>query len=271
MMQRFVSYLRARQNPLGTLLAPLERNDVWTTLGWLEIVKSYRRTFFGPVWITLNITIFATAMTLVYGVLFGVPTKEYAAYLVCGMMAWFWFTGVVIEAGNSFQVFGGYLRSMPVDKTYFIWASASKQIIVLAHHSILYFILIALGVVKVSLSTLWALPSIAILFVLSIPAAAILSILYARYRDLEKLVSSSLIVFLMLTPIFWQPGMMSGWRTAVFHLNPVYYLVEFLRRPLLGMPFEPLIALVILGMTAALWVFAVFFYARYQRYVVFWI
>src|SRR3546814_10570857 len=89
--------------PFKILLeSPLHNPRMWMTLGWLAIVQSYRRSFLGPFWITLNLAIFASAMTLVYGALFGVPTKEYAAYVVTGMIAWFWVAALLPEVGSTF-------------------------------------------------------------------------------------------------------------------------------------------------------------------------
>ncbi len=256
----------------GPLLgAPLANPRLWLTLGWQEIVQSYRRTFLGPIWISLNMVVFVVAMTLVYSALFGVPTTEYAAYVASGISAWFWILGILTDAGNTFQNYSHFIRSQPIDKAQLIWGSAYKQIVILAHHLVVYLALSLVGIVRINANTAFALPAVAVLFLMSIPATAILSILYARFRDLQKLISSVTIVLMMITPIFWQPSLISGWRSAIIHLNPFYYWVEFLRRPLLGQPLDATVVVVVLALTAMLWVVGAIFFARYRRYVVFWI
>jgi len=250
---------------------PIRNPQMWMMLGWLEIVQSYRRSFFGPFWITFNLIIFATAMTVVYGALFGVPTKEYAAYVVTGMIAWFWVSALMTEVGNTFTNYAAFVTGMPINKVQFIWATAYKQIIILAHHLIVYVALIVMGIVHPTVHTLMAIPVFAVMFLLSVPVTAVASILFARYRDLQRLIGSLVIVFIMVTPIFWRAEMMPGWRSALVLVNPIYYLVEFIRRPLLGQPSDPKIVAVVLAMTVFFWVFGTIFYRRYHRYVAFWV
>jgi ABC-2 type transport system permease protein/lipopolysaccharide transport system permease protein len=240
-------------------------------LAWSDVVQSYRRTFFGPFWITLNLIIFATAITLVMGSIFKVSTEDYASYVVCGMIVWLWVSAMLTDVGNTFLVYSQFLRSTPIDKAFFIWAAVGKQTIVLAHQMIVYLALIPLGFVKVTPYTPLVIPAIAILFLMSIPFASVASILFARYRDLPRLISGSIVLVIMLTPIFWKPEMISGWRSAIVYLNPVYYVIDFVRSPLLGEPIKPLTGIVVLGLAAALWIAGAYFYNRYQKYVVFWI
>lgn len=257
---------------LAPLIAgPLARPHVWMGLAWSDVIQSYRRTALGPFWITLNLIIFATAMTLVMGSIFSISAQGYAGYVVCGMIAWMWVAAMLSDVGNTFLVYGPFLRSMPIDKAFFIWAAVAKQVIVLAHQMIVYAGMLLIGLVQPSLYTLLAIPAIALVFLMSIPFAAVASILFARYRDLPRLISGSIVLVIMLTPIFWKPEMISGWRSAFVYLNPIYYVIDIVRSPLLGEPIKPMTAIVVLGITAALWVGGSLFYKRYQKYVVFWI
>lgn len=253
------------------LVGPLKTHRLWVGLGWSDIVQSYRRTILGPFWITLNLVIFTTAITLVYGALFGMQPADYAGYVVCGMIAWLWVSGLLSEVGNTFIVFSAFLKSMPIDKSLLVWATTYKQLTTLAHQLPVYFGLMLFGIIKPSLYTLFAIPAIGIVFLMSIPITAITSILFARYRDLPRLIGGSVIIVLLTTPVFWQPTMLSGWRKAIVYFNPIYYVIEFIRRPMLGQPLDLVTVLVVLGMTALLWVVGARFYKRYEPYVVFWV
>ena len=244
---------------------------MWIGLAWMDVVQSYRRTLLGPAWITLNLVIFTIAMTLVYGALFSVPTKEYAAFLACGMIGWLWISALLNEVGNTFINYSHFIKGTAIDKSFFIWASAYKQAIILAHHMVVYAVLVIFGIIPLTIYSLAVIPAVAVMFVISIPFTAIAAILFARYRDLSRLVSSLIIVLMMVTPVFWQPNMLTGWRLSFIHLNPLYYLVEFIRPPLLGKPLDPLIVAVVLGMGAAFWIFGAVIYRRYNKYVVFWL
>ncbi len=268
-IQSYERFIPRAFRPL--IVAPLRHWRAWVGLGWSDVVQSYRRTMLGPFWITMNLVIFTTAMTLVYAALFGVPAGEYAGYVVCGMMAWLWVASLLSEVGNTFISNASYIQSMPVDKSIFVWATVFKLLVTFAHNMVVFPILVVAGIVHLSAYTLLIFPALAVMFLLSIPLTAVASVLFARYRDLPRLVGSTVIIILMMTPIFWQPQMMTGWRKAVVYFNPVHYLIEFIRQPLLGKPMGSLDVAVVLGITAFFWILAALVYRRYQSYVVFWV
>lgn len=253
------------------LLVPLFKCRLWTTLGWLDIVQTYRRTSLGPWWITANLAIFVIAMTFVYGALFGIPTKEYSAYLLGGMIAWYWISALFAEVGNAFLNYTYFIKSTSVDKAQLVWATVFKVFLTFVHHLVLVVVYIVVGVIPLTLYTLEIVPAVALLFLLSIPVTAVAAILFARYRDLQRFVGSAMIIMMMVTPIFWQANMMKGWRRAFVDVNPVHYLVELIRQPLLGQPLDLTTAAAVLVLTVLAWIGGSLFFRRYQRYVVFWV
>lgn len=252
-------------------IGPLRQPNIWIGLAWLDIVQNYRRTILGPIWITLNLFIFTFAMTLVYGALFGVPPKEYAGFLACGMIGWFWCSALLVEVGQTFINYSYFIKGTPMDKSLLVWAAAFKQVIVLGHHLIVYVGLVVLGIIPLTIYSLAFIPVVFVMFLMAIPITAITAILFARYRDLSRLVSSGIVVLMMITPIFWQANMLKGWRLHFVHLNPLYYLIEFMRTPLLGKPLEPFMIAVVLVLLVFFWVVGVGMYSRYQKYIVFWL
>jgi len=250
---------------------PLSNPTLWRTLGWLDIVQSYRRSLLGPLWITFNMVIFSVCMTVVYGTIFGVSSAEYGAYVISGMICWTWVSALVVDVGNTFIVHANYIKGMVIDKSQLIWAMAYKQIVVLAHNMVVYVFAVLFGVIDFNFYSLLFIPFVALFFLMTIPLIAILAILFARYRDIPRLASSITIILMLLTPIFWMPTMISGWRSIIFHLNPLYYFIEFLRRPLMGLPPDMTTVAVFLSITALLWLVGSYFYRRYHRFVAFWV
>ena len=250
---------------------PLKYPHFWTWFGWFEIVQTYRRTLLGPFWITANLIIFTIVMTFVYGAIFGVPTKEYSSYVLCSLIAWYWVSALIAEVGNTFVANAFFIRGSSIDKAQLIWSQVYKQLITFGHNIVVVGLYILVGVIPLNVHTLQIVPAIMLLFLFSIPATAVAAILFARYRDLQRLVSGAMLAVLMVTPVFWEIGMMKGWRKFVIGLNPIYYLIELVRRPLLGQPTEMVTYLVVLLMVCVLWIAGGLFYNRYQRYVVFWV
>jgi ABC-type polysaccharide/polyol phosphate export permease len=250
---------------------PLAHPQVWITMAWLDVIQSYRRSLLGPMWITLNMAVFSLAMTIVYGAIFGIPSKEYSAYIITGMIGWTWVAALLVEVGNTFITFGNYIKGTVIDKAQMIWAIAFKQVIVMVHNLIVFVLAAAVGIIHVDYYTLLFFPSALLFFLVSVPLSGCLSILFARYRDLPRLVTSLMVVIMLMTPVFWKPTMVTGWRQAVVQLNPIFYAIEFLRRPLLGEPPDPVALGVFLALAAFVWFFGRLFFKRYVRYVAYWI
>jgi ABC-type polysaccharide/polyol phosphate export permease len=250
---------------------PLSNPTLWITLGWLDVVQSYRRSFLGPFWITISMAIYVISTTLLYGAIFGVPPGQYAAYAITGMIGWTWIQALITDMGNTFITYSNYVKSMPIDKAQLVWAVAFKQTIVLAHNMIVYVVAAVLGVIPITFYSLWFIPAAALFFLMSIPFTGCLAILFARYRDLPRLVSSVIIIIMLLTPVFWMPNLVTGWRTIIFKLNPFYYCIALLRQPLLGEKPDLSVIFIFLGMTIVVWVVGSLFYRRYNRFVPFWV
>jgi ABC-type polysaccharide/polyol phosphate export permease len=254
------------------LVKPLFQNcRLWMTLGWLDVLQSYRRTSLGPWWITANLAIFVIAMTFVYGALFGIPTKEYSAYVLGGMIAWYWVSALFAEVGNAFLNYSHFIRSTALNKAQLVWATVFKLLLTFAHHLAIVVVYVVVGVIPLNLYTLQIVPAVALLFFLSIPVTAVAAILFARYRDLQRLVGSATIIVMMVTPIFWEAKMVKGWRSAFVDVNPIHYLIELIRRPLLGQPLDWVTVAVALFLAVLAWIGGSLFFRRYQRYVVFWV
>ena len=76
----------------------------WISIGYLDILQVYRRSFLGPIWITLSIGIQAISVTYIYSQLFSSGVgKEYYAYVVCGLIAWTWISSLLTDMGMSFS------------------------------------------------------------------------------------------------------------------------------------------------------------------------
>ena len=62
------------------LVESLRNWRFWIFLGWNDIAKQYRRSFLGPIWITINTAVFIIAFGLVGAQLFSTPLNEYLVY-----------------------------------------------------------------------------------------------------------------------------------------------------------------------------------------------
>ena len=79
----------------------LRRWSVWWTLSWYSIRSQYRRTYFGPWWMTIQMIIFVGGLSLLFGILLGQDLKEFVPYVTCGFIGFNWMTGLIQSGANS--------------------------------------------------------------------------------------------------------------------------------------------------------------------------
>jgi ABC-type polysaccharide/polyol phosphate export permease len=255
---------------LPDLLKPILEPNIWMTIGYLDVIQSYRRSFLGPIWITLSIAIQAFAMTFIFGALFGMPTKEYAQFIVTGLIAWAWLMSILTEAGNVFIINAKYIKETAVSKPILIWSSAFRLMIITSHNLILFLILIVTGVISLTYTHI-LLPFIILLyFLISIPLTVIMGILFARYRDIPRLVSSTIVILMFITPIFWKAEMLGGTRGMVVQLNPFMYLIEMMRKPMMGV-FNEGEMVIFMIIFIIVWTVGLLVYKKFSNSVVFWV
>ena len=253
------------------LVGPIKKRT-WITIGYLDVIQVYRRSFLGPVWITLSIGIQAVSVTYIYSQLFASGGgKDYYSYVVCGLIAWAWISSLLTDMGNVFLAYAGYIKTSNIDVTQFIWSMAWKHTIIFLHNLALWIIYILFGAVVVNINTLYIFITFPIIFLLSIPLIAVLGILFARYRDFSRLISSLITLLLIITPIFWMGNQLTGVRTLLYKMNPFYYLVESIRAPLMGNPITEHTWWALLILFLMSWTIFAVFYVRKSSKLVFWI
>jgi hypothetical protein len=62
--------------------------EVWGTLGWHDLRQRYRRSNFGPLWLTLSMGIMAGAIGVIYSEIFGQEIHDYLPFLAVGLIVW---------------------------------------------------------------------------------------------------------------------------------------------------------------------------------------
>ena len=255
-----------------TLFLPLFTGKQWATIGYLDVVSNYRRTFLDPNWITLSIALQAIAVTYFYSHLFNSSSgSQYYGYVVCGLIAWQWLMAMMTDMGNVFFTHASYIHTTNINKHIFVLGMVWKHGIIFFHNLVLWIFYVLLGAVTININTLAIFISGPLMFVSSIPIVGAMGLLFARYRDLPRLVGSLITLFLILTPIFWQANQLTGPRALLYKMNPLYYLCESIRAPLMGLPIDAHTWIFILGFAIFNWTFVAAFYLRKHRRLCFWI
>ena len=254
------------------ILDTLKRVPQWSTLAWNDIKLRYRRTTLGPLWITVGLGATVFSVGILYGVLFGNELSRYLPYFAAGLITWTFIGSTLSEGCGTYLGAAAIIRAVPVALAVHVYRMLTRHLIMLAHNLVLMIVLWAMFRWPVGWSVLLIVPGLVLSILAVFGATLALSIVAARFRDIQLIVSTVLQLIFLLTPIMWETKSLRGAPlTYVADFNPIYHLIEVVRRPLLGE--VPLLASWLCSTITAAACLAVgcTFYARYRHRVPFWV
>jgi len=244
---------------------------LWTHLGWGDILKQYRRSFLGPIWLTLNSMIFIVVFSLIGAQLFSLPLGTYLSYFCLGHVYFSFFSSTINEGCQTYIASEAFLKQAPYPKMVFVFRVMWRNLLMLAHSAP-----IVLGVLwwtgllwKVQLG--WWVLGVALMVTAATLAVALLGALAARFRDVSMIVQSLMQIALFVTPVMWQAEQLTERAQLVVRWNPLAAFLELLRAPLLGR--APSSAALVMA-TAVITLLAVIYalaYVRVRRRIVYWL
>jgi ABC-type polysaccharide/polyol phosphate export permease len=209
------------------------QTERWGRLALVDTQLRYRRTTLGPAWLTLSTAILVLSVGLTYGTILGQSARQYIPYFMIGYIFWTFISATIIEGCSVFLAAGGVIKSVPAPLSLHVFRMMARQFIVLAHNAVL----IVLGWLLLQWSVGWnvalIVPGFALVVATTLGVVLLLGTLCTRFRDLQQLVTALLQLLFLLTPIVWRPDSLRG-ANHILTYNPLYYLLEVVRGPLLG-------------------------------------
>jgi ABC-type polysaccharide/polyol phosphate export permease len=173
-------------------------------------------------------------LTVIYGKLFDTPARDYLPFLTLGFLVWQWMQLAISESSLLFVAARRYVKQVRLPITLFIFRLLARNLIVLAHNSIIYVVVaLALGL-RPGWGGLLAVPGLLLGAISLFWITLFFAMLGARFRDFPQIITSAIQVIFYVTPILYEPGKLGHRRFLVVDFNPVYYFIEIVRAPLLG-------------------------------------
>ncbi|AWB88634.1 ABC transporter permease [Salinibacterium hongtaonis] len=228
----------------------LSARELLANLTLREVKGKYKRTVFGQLWSLVNPLAVMLVYTLVFGILFQLPPQVgdpsgieyYALWLLCGLLPWLFFAGV-LNAGTSVLVGNAGL----IQKVYFPRAVLPLSVVGAVGFNWLFEM--AVLAIVLSIAGAFVLPWLPLVIVtmllLALFASGIalmLSIANVYFRDTEHLLSIALQMWMYLTPIIYPVSLVAVQSDKVggllgtpvtlldiYQLNPMASFVEVFR------------------------------------------
>jgi ABC-type polysaccharide/polyol phosphate export permease len=200
-----------------------------------EMAQRYARSIIGPFWITITQGLYAAVLGVLVSGLFNQEPAKILPIIVVGMIVWNFMTGILLDSCYSFSANRQHLLNTDIPFSTFINLTVFRHTLVFLHHlvaAVAVFLLFRVQIGPEAWKALFAIPPIVICaYGLAMFAAPIA----ARYRDMVSLIQSVIIIGGIVTPVWWLHDFVKT-RREIVEFNPLAYMIEAVRSPLLGTP-----------------------------------
>lgn len=248
----------------------LSHYRLWSVLGWAEIRQQYRRSTFGPLWITLSMALFIVLLGVLYAQLFRRDLALYMPHLTVGYIMWGMISTLVESGARSFINAERIVKQVFAPLSVHAYRVAWVNLITLAHHSVIF----AAVAIYFSIAPTWqwllVVPGLALITLTGVWVSLLLGTLSARFRDIPQVTGTIMRVMFFLTPVIWQVDLVPH-RAVFLTANPFYHFIELVRGPLLNKPIDPLHWQVAIGVTVVGWIVTLFVYRTFRARVPYWL
>jgi ABC-type polysaccharide/polyol phosphate export permease len=181
----------------------------------------------------LNPLLTMVVLTIVFSSLFRFQIENFPIYILSGQVVWIFFSSVTSGAMGEMVWSGDLLKRIYVPKSIFVMSAVGTALVNIGL-SLIPLLVISLVVgVRLTVSLLIWPFSILLLSIFSMGIGFLLSTTSVYFADMLPVYDVLLTIWLYATPIIYPLEIIPDNWLWLFKLNPLYYLVETFRFPLL--------------------------------------
>jgi ABC-type polysaccharide/polyol phosphate export permease len=233
-----------------------------------ELQTRYRRSFFGPFWMTLSSGVTVFGLGALWSQLWDLRLADYYPYLAAGFVTWTYLATILTESTLVFVTAQSLVKNTTIPLFVFPMRSALRQMLLFLHQApVIAVVFLIFG--KVEWTAPLALVGFLLIYINSIWIAALAGMIGARFRDLSFIVEAAVPLLLFMTPVLWRPEDL-GENSLVVALNPFAHALAVVRDPLLGKTPDLLSYSVLVGAALAGWLATAIAFRHRQR-IPFWV
>ena len=219
--------------------------------------------FLGYIWWVLEPLLFVGVFYVVFEVLLKTGRGDFLIFLMCGKLAFIWFSKSVNQAANSILVNRGLIANINVPKALFPMAVMHEGLYKQSTVFMLLFVILLVRGYAPSLTWMWLLPLVLVNYIMILACGFISSILVCVVRDFSLVISLFMTFLMFVSGVFWDVRTLPDPQVAdrVLAVNPLAFILDAYRQILLhntapdglhlllvGLAFAALLAVTALGM-----------------------
>lgn len=257
---------------IGDISDALMSYRIALIFGWQDIAQRYRRSRVGAFWLTLNMAVYIGALGLIFGTLFRSDMAEYLPHMCAGVIVWGLITTSLSEGCTTFSGASGIILQVRLPLFIHVMRILWKSIVIFFHNILIFPILCLILGNSFNWYVLLAVPGFLLVCFNLAWMMLVLATLCCRFRDMTQIVTNVLQICFYLTPILWTmdhlPATAPKW---IFEANPFYHFIQLIRAPLFGTPPALVSWMMVTGLAAVGWLFALAFFGKYRWRIPYWL
>jgi len=197
-----------------------ELGELWRYRDLLRMLVSnsiktrYKRSALGVVWTLLNPLLNTLVLTIAFSQLLRFNVKNYAIYLLVGLLVWNFFSQTTTHAMNTLVWGSSLIKRIYVPRT--IFAPLGLIMLVMRHPFSWTLLLLPLALLFLAMFTLGV--------------TLLISTLAVFFVDVIDMYGILLSAWFYLTPIIYPIEIVPEKFALLLRLNPMYYMVSLFRR-----------------------------------------
>jgi ABC-type polysaccharide/polyol phosphate export permease len=251
------------------LVAGWRRRAVWGTLGLREIRERQRSSRMGPFWSLIPLGTMLCLFGVIYGRVLDRNLADYLPYLAAGLLVWSLISGLMLDAERAFIMADGSGKRLRAPISIPLYRIAWVNLIILGYNLPLFLLVMLWFGKNPGWGLVIALPALFALLLNGIWLSLLVGVMSVRFLGLSRHLTRLIQVLFLMTPILWEREMLADW-AVLAETNPLYYLIEILRSPLLGhFPSLPVLVGVAL-ITLVGWALTLFVYTAVYWRLPYW-
>lgn len=204
-------------------------------------VAQYKQTILGPAWAIIQPLFTTVIFTIVFGNLAGLAPGGVPTFIfyLCGSIAWTYFSGCLTTTSTTFTANSSIMGKVYFPRLVMPISTVISQLIAFVIQAIffvmflIYYCVIDAGV-RPNLCMLLTPLFILQLALLGLGFGIIVSALTTKYRDLAMLVSFGVQIWMYVTPVAYDIGIIPEQLMNLYMVNPVTPIICMLRYAFLG-------------------------------------
>ena len=218
-----------------------DNRDLVTLFVRRTFVAQYKQTILGPAWATIQPLFTTVIFTFVFGNLAGLAPSGVPTFVfyLCGSVAWTYFSGCLTATSTTFTANASIMGKVYFPRLVMPVSTVISQLIAFAIQA-LFFVIILIYYCGIGASVhpnayMLLTPILVLqLALLGLGFGIIISAMTTKYRDLAMLVGFGTQIWMYLTPVAYDIGIIPERLMNIYMLNPVTPVICMLRYAFLG-------------------------------------